>query len=84
MAGVHAFLFSGWGFDWVYDHALVRPFVTLARINRRDFIDFFYTAVAWLNIGGHRVLSATENGRLRWYAAGIAAGAVIVIAIMVL
>lgn len=84
MRALHEFLAAGLGFDWLYNITLVRPFVTLARINRRDFIDFAYTGLAWLNIGANRVLSASENGRLRWYAAGIAIGAIIVVAIMVL
>jgi NADH-quinone oxidoreductase subunit L len=84
MAALHQFLASGWGFDWLYYRTLVWPFVAVARFNSRDFIDYIYTGLAWLNVAGNRVLSATETGRLRWYAAGIAIGAIIVIAIMVL
>jgi NADH-quinone oxidoreductase subunit L len=84
MATLHGYLAGGWGFDWLYDRTFVRPFVTLAQVNSRDFIDYIYTGLAWLNVAGNGVLSASQTGRLRWYAAGIAIGAIIVIAIMVL
>jgi NADH-quinone oxidoreductase subunit L len=75
--------FSGWGFDWIYDTFIVRPFVWTARINRRDFIDLFYESAAWCSRTLHGVLSRTQTGRVRWYAAGIAAGAIISIGIAV-
>jgi NADH-quinone oxidoreductase subunit L len=74
----------GWGFDWVYDRIIVRPLLWLARRNRNDFVDLFYQGMGRLAEGAHRLLSSTESGLLRWYAMGIAAGAVIVIAIGVL
>jgi len=80
---LHRFLFGGWGFDWLYDRLFVRPIVWFARIDKNDFIDSLYQGVAWLSERCHRLLSRTQNGRLRWYAMGISAGAVIVIAIVV-
>jgi len=53
-----------------------------ARIDKNDFIDRFYTGIARLNQLAWRVLSRTETGRLRWYAAGIAAGSVVFIAVV--
>jgi NADH-quinone oxidoreductase subunit L len=83
-AALHRLWFAGWGFDWLYDWAVVRPFVALAQANRDDVIDLFFTAVAWLATGLHRMLSRTQTGRLRWYAASIALGAVILITLVVL
>ena len=74
----------GFGFDWAYDRMLVRPIVALAHLNRRDFIDRIFDALAWVTAFGNRVMSHAQTGNLRWYAGSIAAGAVIVIAIMVL
>ena len=74
---------AGWGFDWLYDRAFVRPFLRLARANRADFIDGFAEAVARANIALHGALSQTQTGRVRWYAMGIAVGAVVVIALVV-
>jgi NADH-quinone oxidoreductase subunit L len=56
--------------------------VWFARINKGDFIDGFYTGVARMTELAWRILSHTENGRLRWYAAGIAAGSVVFIAVV--
>jgi NADH-quinone oxidoreductase subunit L len=74
--------FQDWGFDWLYDRLLVRPFVWFARVNIRDGIDLAIltipTALRTLN----GALVRTENGRMRWYAAGMAAGAVLVVAMV--
>ena len=82
-AAVHDFWFSGWGFDALYDRVLVRPYIRLAQILKTDGIDRFFSAVAALARAGHRGLSATQSGVLRAYAMGIAAGAVLIIAMVV-
>jgi NADH-quinone oxidoreductase subunit M len=70
---LHRFWFSDWGMDWLYERLFVQPLVWFARVDKGDFIDGFYTGVARLNEFAWRVLRRTETGRLRWYAAGIAA-----------
>jgi NADH-quinone oxidoreductase subunit L len=74
----------GWGFDWIYDLLFVRPFVWLAHINARDGIDLAILAIpaglGALNGG----LVRTQTGRIRWYAASMALGAVLVIAAVIL
>lgn len=74
---------SGWGFDWIYDRAIVRPFLWIACINRDDFIDLIYGGTAWYSEQAHRFLSFTQSGNVRWYAAVIAFGAVLLIALVV-
>lgn len=81
---LHAFWSADWGFDWLYDRTFVRPFVWMATVNRGDFIDNAFTAFARLNQSAHFALSRTESGSLRWYAAGIGAGAVILIGVILL
>lgn len=81
-AALHRFWFSDWGMDWLYERLFVVPLVWFARVDKGDFIDGFYTGVAWLNEFAWRVLRRTETGRLRWYAAGIAAGAVVFVAVV--
>ena len=80
---VERFWFSGWGFDWLYDILFVRPFIWLIQINRDDFIDLIYTGIAAISRILHTVLSATQTGNIRWYAMGIAAGAVVFLGIVV-
>jgi NADH-quinone oxidoreductase subunit L len=72
----------GWGFDWLYDRALVRPYRWLTRDNRQDPVDAFYTGVAQLCVLSWHSLSASQNGQLRRYAMVIASGGVIIAAIM--
>jgi NADH-quinone oxidoreductase subunit L len=83
-AALHRWWLAGWGFDWVYDRLLVRPFMWFARENKDDAVDLIYQGTAETARQLYRALSATETGRVRWYAMGIAAGAVITIAVAVL
>ena len=80
---LHRYWFSGWGFDWLYDRVLVRPYVFLANIDRDDIIDSIFDMLSRLGVFGHRVLSTTQNGRIRTYAAGLAFGAALVIGMVV-
>ena len=78
------FLLSGWHFDKLYDRVFVRPVVWMAEIDRHDFIDYFYTLIAWITGLGYKILTLTQTGNLRWYAAGLAIGAILTISIVLL
>jgi NADH-quinone oxidoreductase subunit L len=80
----HRFWFKGWGFDWVYDRLIVRPFVWAARINKDDFIDLVYIGTIWISRRVNRTLSLTQTGKVRWYAMGIVIGAIVTLAMVVL
>ncbi len=80
---VEGFWRGGWGFDTVYAMFLVRPFLALASWNRGDVVDALPRAVAGLARGSHRALARTQNGRLRWYAAAVAAGGVALLALAI-
>lgn len=79
-AALRAFWFSGWGMDWLYDWLLVRPYKALARLNRRDVVDALYNGIVALMRLFHRLLVPTQTGQLRWYAAGLILGAVLIVA----
>ena len=79
---LHQWWFADWGFDWIYDKLFVQPFIWASEINKTDFVDAFYTSVAWLAELSYRGLSRTETGRVRWYAAGMAAGSVIFLGVV--
>jgi NADH-quinone oxidoreductase subunit L len=83
LAGLNKFWFAGWGFDVLYDMIFVRPFLWIARINRNDIIDSGYAGITYLNRVAYGFLTNTQTGNLRWYAMGIAAGAVIFLGIVV-
>jgi NADH-quinone oxidoreductase subunit L len=81
---VHRFWLAGWGFDWLYDHVFVRPLVWFARVDQRDVIDRVYDGLAWSGRTAWRALSDTETGSVRWYAAGLTIGALVVMTIVIL
>jgi NADH-quinone oxidoreductase subunit L len=80
---VWRFWFADWGFDWLYDTVLVRPYEWLANVDRDDIVDSVIDGIAWTNGIAWRGLRLTQSGRLRWYATGIAAGAVGIIILVV-
>jgi NADH-quinone oxidoreductase subunit L len=79
---LHQFWFDDWGMDLLYDRVLVRPIVWFAHADKSDFVDRFYDGLAEVTKLGWRMLRATENGRVRFYAAGVVLGTVIFIAVV--
>ncbi|MCC6368608.1 MAG: NADH-quinone oxidoreductase subunit L [Bryobacterales bacterium] len=79
---LHRFWFSDWGMDWLYDRVFVRPVVWAASANKADVIDSIYDGLASAAALCYRLFSATETGKLRWYAAWIAGGSVVTLAIV--
>ncbi|HEX7636366.1 MAG TPA: proton-conducting transporter membrane subunit, partial [Noviherbaspirillum sp.] len=82
-SALRTFWHAGWGFDALYDRMFVRPWLWLARIDRHDFIDTLFSGLAQLCRFLYRGLSATQTGQMRRYAAGIAAGAILILFISV-
>lgn len=76
--------YHAWGFDWLYDLLFVKPYLLLARLLRHDPIDQAIGLIPLLARGGNLALSITENGRLRWYAASIVGGAVLLLGALLL
>ncbi len=85
-SGLGSFLYklwlNGWAFDEVYDLILVRPYVYLANINKRDFFDFFYNGLAKLISRFNEWTILTQTGRLRWYLAFITGGVILGVTII--
>jgi NADH-quinone oxidoreductase subunit L len=80
---LHRLWLAGWGFDWLYQHLLVKPFVRVARANRSDFFDAVYELIADVVQFSHAGMSRSQNGRVRRYAGWLAAGSVATLAIAV-
>ncbi|MCY4013040.1 MAG: NADH-quinone oxidoreductase subunit L [Gammaproteobacteria bacterium] len=80
--GLRRYWHGGWGFDWVYDRVFVKPFVAMARINKNDVVDLVFRIAAALARGLHYVGALTQTGRLRWYAANLGLGLVLVLLIV--
>ena len=82
-ASLQRFWLSGWGIDRLYDTLFARPYLWAARANKDDFIDSGYAEIAKFNRAVHHVLSFTQTGSIRWYAMGMAIGAVVFLGIIV-
>ena len=82
-SALRAFWHAGWGFDALYDRVFVRPWLWLAHVNRHDFIDTLFGGLAQFCQFLYHGLSATQTGQMRRYAAGIAAGSVLILFISV-
>lgn len=78
------FWVEGWGFDRLYDTWFVRPFLWVAQVNKDDLIDQVYEGLAWLIRQFFALLHRTQTGQVRWYAAVLAGGSVVIVALAVL
>ena len=74
---------DGWGFDWLYDHLLVRPFTALAQLNRNDIVDSFYKGSAYVSRQLNLLFTTAQNGQIRWYMATLVAGSILLLALLV-
>ncbi|NOU47881.1 MAG: NADH-quinone oxidoreductase subunit L, partial [Bacteroidales bacterium] len=80
--GLYKLWLSGWAFDWVYDTLFVKPFIKISQINKDDIVDQLNIGLAALVNWLHSLIKKTQNGNIRWYAAGIAIGLVITLTIV--
>lgn len=71
---------QAWGFDWLYDKVFVQPYLFIARINARDWLDTTFNLLPWLTVRGNHLLVMTQSGKLRWYVATMVIGLVVVTA----
>ncbi|MCY1457187.1 NADH-quinone oxidoreductase subunit L [compost metagenome] len=68
----------------MYDKLFVKPFLAICHLLRRDPVDRSLNLVPFTARGGHNILSLTENGRLRWYAASLVGGAALLLGALLL
>ncbi|EKS7813166.1 NADH-quinone oxidoreductase subunit L [Edwardsiella piscicida] len=76
--------FHAWGFDWLYRQIFIKPFKAIAWLLQRDPLDRMMNLFALVARLGNRALAISENGQLRWYAASMGVGAVVVLALLLL
>jgi len=75
---------QAWGFDALYDWLFVRPYRALARLLAGDPIARGLRVIPLAARLGHDLLGTAQNGLLRWYAASIALGVLLVLALLAL
>ncbi|GAB3675432.1 NADH-quinone oxidoreductase subunit L [Salinisphaera aquimarina] len=71
---------NAWGFDAIYDVLFVKPYLFLTALHRRDWVNSLMNIVPGLALALNGVLSPMQNGRLRWYALSLFAGAAVLLA----
>ena len=77
------YLFAGFGFDWLYNLILVRPYICIIRLNKNDVLDWITKINIIVFRGWNRLLSDMQNGNLRWYLGGIGIGAIVIVGIVI-
>ncbi|WP_448549148.1 NADH-quinone oxidoreductase subunit L [Thalassotalea fusca] len=65
---------AGLGFDYLYFHLIQKPFVFIARANRRDVLDQLLMLLSHFSLWTKDAILPTQNGSIRWYAAAFALG----------
>jgi NADH-quinone oxidoreductase subunit L len=83
-SGLRRYWFAAWGFDWLYDKLFVQPYLWFTRVNAKDGVDVAIGFIPTTLRAMHGSLARTQNGQIRWYAMGVAAGAVIVVGMVLL
>jgi NADH-quinone oxidoreductase subunit L len=81
MIVMNRFWYSGWGFDTLYDTLFVKPFVTIASVNKQDFVDKVYEGIVSTTEFFHGIFARTQSGIMRWYIMGIVIGAIFILAV---
>ena len=75
--------YHGMGFDALYDIVFVKPFLFIGRLFKADPVDKTWLILPKLISAGNKVLSATQTGSLRGYAASFGLGmAVLLVLVM--
>jgi NADH-quinone oxidoreductase subunit L len=81
---LNKFFEKGWGFDRLYDFLFVKPAVWLAEIDKDDIFDWLNIGISKLAILSNRLLSFTQNGKLRWYLMSFTIGIALILTYMIL
>jgi len=76
---LNRFFEKGWGFDKLYNTVFVRPIVWLSDIDKNDFFDLWNIGLSKLALLLNRMLSTTQNGKMRWYLLSIVIGIAIIL-----
>jgi NADH-quinone oxidoreductase subunit L len=79
---INKFFEKGWGFDKLYDILFVKPIVWFSVIDKNDFFDWWSIGISRLAILLNRLLSITQNGKLRWYLMSFAIGIALILTYM--
>ncbi len=80
---LNKFFERGWGFDTLYDTLFVKPIVWLSVIDKDDIFDMLNIGISRLALLTNRLLSITQNGKLRWYLMSFTIGIALILTYMI-
>ena len=63
----------------MYDAVFVKPIVWLSVIDKNDFFDLWNIGLSRLALLFNRILSISQNGKLRWYLLSFSIGIAIIL-----
>ena len=66
-------------FDRAYERLIARPFVRFAERNQQDLVNRLYDTVVRVSEWMHEGLHHLQTGSVRWYAAVLAGGSIVLI-----
>lgn len=78
-SSLNKFFEKGWGFDKLYDTLFVKPIVWLSVIDKDDFFDLWNIGLSRSALLFNRLLSSTQNGKMRWYLLSFVIGITIIL-----
>ncbi len=76
--------FNAWGFDWLYHTLFVVPYQWLARLLQRDPLDRLIALCAPLIGILNRISTLMVTGNLRWYAASMSLGSLVILTLLLM
>lgn len=83
-AALYHWCYHGMGFDALYDIVFVKPFLFIGRLFKADPIDKTWLIFPKLASAGNKVLSATQTGSLRGYAASFGLGVAVLLVLVMM
>jgi NADH-quinone oxidoreductase subunit L len=80
---LNRFFEIGWGFDKLYYVLFVKPVVWLSEIDKDDIFDWLNIGISRLTLLTNRLLSITQNGKLRWYLMSFTIGIALILTYLI-
>ena len=76
--------YHGLGFDALYDLVFVKPFLFIGNLVKSDPIDKTWNVLPMIVSAGNKMLSATQTGSLRGYAASFGLGVAVLLVLVMM
>lgn len=76
--------YHGLGFDALYDLVFVKPFLFIGNLVKSDPIDKTWNVLPMMVSAGNKMLSATQTGSLRGYAASFGLGVAVLLVLVMM